>query len=129
MDRLVHVLAGLLARVAGLLGEGRRDWVHALLAETGEMSGWPARLAWLGGGLWLLARAAMRKTVQVLAFLAGAVALTRIGWPGPFSFSTVPKAWAAVPYLGFSTVTATSGITRLPTLRMLTRKLVCSASR
>ena len=34
MDRLVHMLAGLLERVAGLLGEGRRDWVHALLAEN-----------------------------------------------------------------------------------------------
>jgi hypothetical protein len=91
MDRLVHVLAGLLGRMAGLLGEGRRDWVHALLAETGEMSGWPARLAWLGGGLWLVAReAVMRKTVQVLAFLAGAVALTRIGWPGLSSNSAIP---------------------------------------
>ena len=45
MDRLAHVLAGLPWRIAVLLGEGRRDWVHALLAETVEMSGWPARPA------------------------------------------------------------------------------------
>ena len=34
--------------------------------------------------------AVMRKTVQVLAFLAGAVALTRIGWPGLSSIFAIP---------------------------------------
>jgi len=34
MDQLTRMLAGLLRCMAGLLGEHRRDWVHALLAET-----------------------------------------------------------------------------------------------
>ena len=49
MDRLTRMLAGLLRCLAGLLGEHRRDWVHALLAETDDQPTPSARLAWLGG--------------------------------------------------------------------------------
>ena len=47
MDRLTRMLAGLLRCLAGLLGEHRRDWVHALLAETDDQPTPSARLAWL----------------------------------------------------------------------------------
>ena len=50
MDRLMRTLTGLLRGLAELLGEHRRDWVHALLAETDEQPTTPARLASLGGG-------------------------------------------------------------------------------
>ncbi len=57
--------------VAGLLGKHRRDWVHALLAETDELPALSARLAWLGGGLWLVAREVfMKRIIQALAFAA-----------------------------------------------------------
>ena len=47
MDRLTRMLAGLLRGLAGLLGEHRRDWVHALLAETDDLPTPSARLAWV----------------------------------------------------------------------------------
>jgi hypothetical protein len=37
MDRLIWMLAGLVRGLAGLLGELRRDWVRALLAETDDL--------------------------------------------------------------------------------------------
>jgi len=88
MDRLVRMLAGLVRGLAGLLGGHHRDWVHALLAETDAPR---ARLAWLGGGLRLVAREAlMNRVIQPLAFAAGAVALVWTGWPGASSNSATP---------------------------------------
>ena len=67
MDRL---LAGLIRRLAGLLADGRRDWVQALLAEVDDVPARSARLAWLGGGLWLVAREVlMNRIIQVLEHL------------------------------------------------------------
>jgi hypothetical protein len=83
MDRVLRGLAALVRGLAGLLPDGRRDWVHALLAEAGQVPTRPAQVAWLGGGLWLVTReVVMSRVLQVLAFAAGAVALVRIGWPG-----------------------------------------------
>ena len=91
MDRLSRMLAWLVRSLAGLLGEHRRDWVHALLAETDDQPSPAARLAWLGGGLWLVAREVlMNRIMQVLAFVAGAVALVWIGWPGASTNSATP---------------------------------------
>jgi hypothetical protein len=91
MDRLVRMLAGLLPGLAGLLGEQRRDWVHALLAEIDDLPAPSARLVWLGGGLWLVAREVlMNRIIQALAFTAGAVALVWIGWPGALTNSATP---------------------------------------
>lgn len=91
MDRLVRMLAGLVRSVAGLAGERRRDWVHALLAETDDLPARRARLAWLGGGLWLVAREVlMNRIIQALAFVAGAAALVWIGWPGEATDSATP---------------------------------------
>ena len=45
MDRLTRMLAALVRGLAGLMGEQRRDWVHALLAETDDLPAPSARLA------------------------------------------------------------------------------------
>ena len=75
----------------GLLSERRRDWVEALLAETDDLPSPSARLAWLGGGLWLVVReVVMNRIVQALAFAAGAVGLVWIAWPGASTNSATP---------------------------------------
>jgi len=91
MDWLVRLLNGLIRGPAWLLGEQRRDWVHALLAEAQDIRAPAARLAWLGGGLLLVTREVlMKRIVPALAFAAGAAALVRIGWPGAATNSAVP---------------------------------------
>ncbi len=88
MDRFTRVLAALLGRSAGLLPAGRRDWAEAVL---GEVPAGTRRMAWLGGGLWLVAREVlMVRVMRVLAFAAGAVGLVWIGWPGASSNSATP---------------------------------------
>ena len=91
IDRVTRVLAGLLGRSAGMLAAARREWAEALLAEAGEVPAGSARVAWLGGGLWLVAReAVMGRAIRVLAFAAGAVGLAWVGWPGASSDSATP---------------------------------------
>jgi hypothetical protein len=91
MDRVTAALAGLLGRSAGLLPAGRREWAQAVLAEAGEVPAGAGRVAWLCGGLWLVAReAVMGRVIRVLAFAAGAVGPVRIGWPGASSNSATP---------------------------------------
>ena len=91
MDRIARVLAGLLGRSAGLLPAARREWAQAALAEAGEVPAGAGRVAWLCGGLWLVAReAVMSRVIRVLAFAAGAVGLVWIGWPGASSNSATP---------------------------------------
>ena len=91
MGRLTRVLAGLLGHSAGLLPTGRREWAEAVLAEVGEVPAGLGRVAWLGGGLWLVAReVVMGGVMRVLAFIAGAVGLVWIGWPGASSNSATP---------------------------------------
>jgi len=91
MDRFTGALAGLLGRSAGLLPAARREWAEAVLAEAGEVPAGAGRVAWLCGGLWLVAReVGMGRVIRALAFAAGAVALVRIGWPGASSNSATP---------------------------------------
>ena len=90
MDRFTRLLAGLLGRCAGLLPAARRDWAEAVLAEAGEIPAWTSRVAWLGGGLWLVAREVLMRVIRVLAFAAGAAGLVSVGWPGSSSDSAVP---------------------------------------
>jgi hypothetical protein len=91
MGRLVLMLSSLVRVLAGLLSERRRDWVRALLAETDDLPSPAARLAWLGGGLWLVVReVVMNRIVQALAFAAGAVGLVWIAWPGASTNSATP---------------------------------------
>jgi uncharacterized protein DUF1707 len=91
MDRFTRVLAGLLRRSAGLLPAGRRDWAEAVLAEAGEVRAGAERMAWLGGGLWLVAReVVMGRVIRVLAFAVAAAGMVWIGWPGASSNSATP---------------------------------------
>ena len=90
MDRFTRVLAGLLGRSAGLLPAARRDWAEAVLAEAGEFPAGAGRVAWLGGGLWLVAREVLMRVIRVLAFGAGAAGMVWVGWPGSSSDSAVP---------------------------------------
>jgi hypothetical protein len=90
MDRLAKMLAGLLGRSTRLLPPARRDWVEAVLAEKGEIPGGPARVAWLGGGLWMVTREVLMRAVRVLAFAAGAAGVVWAGWPGISSNSALP---------------------------------------
>src|SRR5436305_764457 len=80
MDRL---LAGLIRRLAGLLADGRRDWVQALLAEVDDVPARSARLAWLGlagyvAGLLVLTSRRVMFTRRVLPVAAGVGALTAV---------------------------------------------------
>jgi len=92
MDRCTGLLAGLLGRSARLLPAARREWAEAVLAEMGEVPAGSARVAWLCGGLWLVAReiVTVRWVIRALAFAAGAVGLVWIGWPGASSNSATP---------------------------------------
>jgi hypothetical protein len=58
----------------------------------GEVPAGSARVAWLCGGLWLVARevATVRRVIRVLAFATRAVGLVWIGWPGASSNSATP---------------------------------------
>ena len=88
MNRFTRMLAGLLGRSAGLLPAARRDWAEAVLAEAGEVRAGAGRVAWLGGGLWLVAReVVMGKVIRVLAFAVAAAGMVWIGWPGASSNS------------------------------------------
>jgi|GEM_PF-1453073 len=90
MDRFTRILAGLLGHCAGLLPAARRDWAEAVLAEAGEIPSGVARVAWLGGGLWLVTRGVLMRVMRVLAFAAGAAGVVWAGWPGSSSNSAVP---------------------------------------
>jgi hypothetical protein len=91
MDALIRMLARLVRGLAGLVDERRRDWAHALLAETDDLPARSARLAWVGGGLVMVAREIlMTRIVQALAFAAAAVGLVWIGWPGAPTNSATP---------------------------------------
>ena len=91
MGRLTRVLAGLLGRAAGLLPAARREWAQAVRAEAGEVPAGAGRVAWLGGGLWLVAREAnmVRKFVYWLGVGAVAAAAAWVVW---LSWRTYPAA-------------------------------------
>ncbi|UQX88518.1 hypothetical protein M6D93_00595 [Jatrophihabitans telluris] len=91
MDRVSRLVSGVARALSGLLPDGRRDWVHALLVEADQVPAAPARLAWLGGGLWMVMKeVVMNRIVQAMAFLAGALGLVLVGWPGASTNSATP---------------------------------------
>jgi hypothetical protein len=87
LDGVTRALARLLGRCAGLLPPGRRGWVEAVRTEAGEVPAGVARLRWLAGGLWLVAREAgmVRRIGYGLGIAAVAVAAAlavRYLWSG-----------------------------------------------
>jgi hypothetical protein len=76
---------------ARLVPAGRRDWVRAVWAEAGEVPSGLRRLAWLAGGMQVIAGEALtaRRIGRWLLFAAAATVTARIAWPGaPGSFAT-----------------------------------------
>lgn len=87
LDGVTRALEGLLGRCAGLLPPGRRGWAEAVRAEAGEVPAGPARVGWLAGGLWLVAREAgmIRRIgygVGVAAVAVAAALAVRYLWSG-----------------------------------------------
>jgi hypothetical protein len=82
MERFTRVLAGVLGCSARLLPAGRRGWAAAVLAEAGEVPAGRSRVAWLGGGLWLVVREAqmVRRICYGLGVAAVAVAVAGLVW-------------------------------------------------
>jgi hypothetical protein len=87
LDGMTRALERLLGRCAGLVPPGRRGWVEAVRAEAGEVPPGTARLGWLAGGLWLVAREAgmVRRIGYGLGIAAVAVVsalVVRYLWSG-----------------------------------------------
>jgi len=85
MDRVSVLLAGLLRWSTTLLPDGRRGWAEAVCAEADDVPAGRARLSWLAGGLWLVAREAetLRRLGGVAAGLAAGAVLVWLDWhPG-----------------------------------------------
>ncbi|MGN6680320.1 MAG: hypothetical protein ACTHKL_21365, partial [Streptosporangiaceae bacterium] len=81
-QQLTRMLAVLLRASARLVPPDRRPWAEALQAEAGQVpAGW-ARLHWLAGGLWLVAKEAdmMRKVVYLVGVAAAAAVAAWTIW-------------------------------------------------
>ena len=79
---LAAALTRTLAGAARLLQAGKRPWAEALQAETGQIPAGRARLAWLAGGFWLIAReSGMARRIGYWAGAAGiATAAVWVVW-------------------------------------------------
>ena len=84
---VTRALDRLLGRCSGLLPPGRRGWAEAVRSEAAAVPAGPARVGWLAGGLWLVAREAgmIRRIGYGLGVVAVAVAAAlavRYVWSG-----------------------------------------------
>ena len=85
MGRAAVMLGALLRRSTVLLPAGRRGWAEALCAEADDVPAGRARLSWLVGGLWLVAREAemIRRIGCGTAGVAAGAFLVWLDWhPG-----------------------------------------------
>ncbi len=87
LDGATRALDVLLGWCAGLVPPGRRGWADAVRAEAWEVPAGAARLGWVAGGVWLVAREArmIRRIGYLLAIAAVAVtaaAVLRYVWSG-----------------------------------------------
>jgi hypothetical protein len=85
MERIAAAMASLLRWTAARLPAGRREWVEAVLAEVGDVPAGSARLSWLAGGLWLVAREAgmIRRIGYAAAGLVVGASFVWLDWhPG-----------------------------------------------
>jgi hypothetical protein len=84
--------AGRLGRAAAwLVPAGRRDWARAIWAEAGEAPSGRRRLAWLAGGVRVIAGEVLmaRRIGGLLLFAAAAAAAVWVSWSGsPAGFAT-----------------------------------------
>jgi hypothetical protein len=83
---------------ARLLPAGRRDWAAAVWAEAPEAPPGLARLAWRAGGVWMLAREALRprRIGSAMLFAAAAAVAARAAWPGSSASFATPGVRAYV---------------------------------
>jgi hypothetical protein len=85
MGAVTAVLAALLRRAGRFLPAGRREWGEAVWAEAGGVPAGRARLWWLAGGLWLVARQApvVRRIGSAAAAATAGAVLVWLDWhPG-----------------------------------------------
>lgn len=84
-------LGRLLAGAARLLPADRRHWAEAVRAEADQVPGGWARLTWLAGGFWLIAKdGAMARRIGYWVGAAGLVAAA--AWVIWLSWRTAPPA-------------------------------------
>ena len=79
---------GRLGRAAArLVPAGRRDWVEAIWAEAGDVPSGLSRLAWLAGGVRVVAREALiaRRVGRWLLFAVAAAGAVLATWPSSVS--------------------------------------------
>ena len=85
MGKLAGVMAAAGRGAARLLPAGRRDWAEAVWAEAHEVPPGLARLAWRAGGVWVLAREALRprRFGRAVLFAVAAAVAAWAAWPQP----------------------------------------------
>ncbi len=85
LSGLNRVVAAAGRGVVRLLPAARRDWFEAVWAEAYEVPPGMARLAWRAGGIWMLAREALRprRFGKVVLFALAAAAAAWVAWPSP----------------------------------------------
>jgi hypothetical protein len=86
---------------ARLVPARRRDWAEAIWAEAAEVPSGFSRLAWLAGGVRVLAREALaaRRMGRWLLFAAAAAGAVVVTWPGSLSgFATAGIMLGTVMY-------------------------------
>lgn len=80
MDRALNGVTRALARLlgwsGGLVPPGRRGWAEAVRAEAGEVPAGLARVGWLAGGFWLVAREA--RMLRRIGYGLGIVAVALV---------------------------------------------------
>jgi hypothetical protein len=92
VGRLSRAAAAAASGALRLLPAGRRDWVRAVWAESYEVPSGRRRLAWLAGGLPVIATGALTagRIGRWLLFAVAAAFTARATWPGsPDRFATV----------------------------------------
>ena len=100
MSLIARMLTSLLMGSTWLLGPDRAEWLEGLVAEATETREGRGRVAWLLGGVWLVAGELLRRSaIRVLTFIAGAGIVVWVVWPGSSSDYAVPVNRIVVPVL------------------------------
>ena len=100
MSLIARMLTNLLMGSAWLLGPDRAEWLEGLVAEATETRAGRGRVAWLLGGVWLVAGELLRRSaIRVLTFIAAAGIVVWVVWPGSSSDYAVPVNRIVVPVL------------------------------